>query len=196
MAARRMLASSVMLLATCWWQREPPTTPTASPSPECVENAGPGQVKLCRRGNEVEWTITNATDKPILALAAPQDLHCCPSLQAAYAAIDAGGNLVLRKVQLAQATWVGGEPSYTGTYEIPAHGQLSDRVHVGKFLNPADPEMPLQSGSTHVPVRTVALEVGWIDTAGEHSPDSNARANAGEFARSQHLVRSPVLPWR
>lgn len=186
-----LLASAA---ASCW-SSNPGHSVAANP---CVEAGDRLRVRICRRHDAVEWTVTNRTHVELWAFVAPPaGPYFAPDRAYAVASMS-DGKLLLRKFHLEP---IGGEMVFTGAVLLSPGASDSGRVPLGTRLNEHAANFVGASAKGTNVIATVALEIGFAEQrrSDTHNsmPEQNGLIVLPDFDRShQEFVRSPELPWR
>lgn len=205
-----LIVALLVELVGCWTSSQTPadlpprvTKGSASPPaprvrPEACAEAGDRLVLVvCRRGDDLAWTITNITNVPLWAFVGPPagPIRGLSRDNAVVRAVD--GNVLLTKIQFPP---VGGEPVFTGVVALAPGESDSGVVPLGVRLNPKAANFTGRAVTGTSSVLTVALEIGFAERrAGDQSrpaprPYPFLLLTGFDRAR-QIIVRSPELPW-
>lgn len=209
---RNLLVAALLVeLVGCWTSSQTPDEPlpsktngsasTASPQvrPEnCAEHGDRLLIVVCRRGDDLAWTIKNITDVPLWAFVAPPagPVRGLSRENAVLRMID--GNVLLTKLQFAP---VGGEPVFTGVVALAPGVSDTGVVPLGVRVNTKAKNFTGRAVTGTSWVLSVALEIGFA----EQRPGDQSRPAPREYPfllltgfdrKRQTIVRSPELRWR
>jgi len=212
MLRNRRAAALLVSLAACWSTSRPSTTNpppnsgidastsagTSKPTVGCVEAGAQLLVQICRRDDDLEWTVMNRTNAPLWAFVAPPAGPIGSLDRANAVATMSDGNLLLRKLQLQP---IGGEAVFTGAVLLAPGESDNGLVPIGARLNPNAPNFVGAFSKGTTIIAGVALEVGYAEQRRSDQNDAVPKANGlvilTSFERSrQQFARSPDLSWR
>lgn len=164
----------------------------------CVEAGDRLRVRICRRHDAVEWTVSNRTHTALWAFVAPPAGPTGSLDRANAVAMMSDGKLLLRKFHL-PSVW--GEAVVVGAVLLSPGASDSGRVPLGARLNErAANFVGAIAKGTNV-IATVALEIGFAEQRSSDQQDAMPERDGllflPNFNRShQQFARSPELPWR
>ncbi len=209
MTPKSLLYVALVVEAACWTApatAEAPTTATPIAgaqatgvrSPETCAEAGERlHVRVCRRDDNLEWTVTNRTGVDLWAFVAPPAGPVGGFDRANAIARMGDGHLLLTKMQ---APPYGGELHPTGVVKLAPGEHDTGVVTIGRRVNASAPNFTgvAVRGSSYV--LTVALEVAFA----EARPGDRVTAAPKPYPfqlllgfrqEREEIVRSPPIRW-
>jgi hypothetical protein len=205
---KNLLCVALIVEAACW--STPPTAepPTMAPidhvgsrSPETCADAGERLlVHVCRRDDNLAWTITNKTDVALWAFVAPPAFPIGGFDRANAIAVMTEGHVVLTKMHPPP---YGGETHPAGAVRLAPGESDTGVVPIGQRLNVGAQNFTgiAVSGTSYV--LDVALEVAFVEARpNDHTFQPSGRDGLDgllvltNFDRKrQETVRSPAVRW-
>jgi hypothetical protein len=195
---------ALVVQAACWSSSSPaPALPNAVPidpprSPETCADAGERlQIHVCRRDDNLAWTITNKTDVALWAFVAPPAGPIGGFDRANAIAVMTDGHVVLTKMQPPP---YGGEMHPAGAIKLAPGDSDTGVVPIGRQLNEGAPNFAGSAIRGTSYVLDVALELAFVEARpGDQTfqPKNPAWVQTLiNFDRKrQEMVRSPAVRW-
>jgi hypothetical protein len=164
----------------------------------CAEAGDRLVVQVCRRDDDLEWTVTNRTDVALWVFVAPPAGPVHGLDRANAIAMMTDGKLLLRKFQVQP---IGGELVPVGAVSLAPGASDNGRVPLGGYLNTNAPNFSGAIAKGSSAILSVELDVGFAEQRRGDQTDIVAKKNGlvilPSFDRSrQQFVRSPALSWR
>jgi hypothetical protein len=194
-------------LAACWSSAAPardeppgawrPPQRQSSDDGVCRETGDRLVLVVCRRGHDLEWTVTNATDTTLWVFVAPPSITTGSHKRENAFVRAANGVVTLSKIQITEQV---PEPILAGAIALAPSASDSGVVPLGPRLSPDAPNFWGRPRAQPQRIRSVVLEVAFADrrpTDRPHPPTATREfffVLGIERAR-QELVRSAELSW-
>jgi hypothetical protein len=205
MMPKSLLYVALVVEAACWTPSSTPAPPAVTPidheaprSPETCADAGERmQIHVCRRDDNLAWTITNKTDVALWAFVAPPAGPIGGFDRANAIAVMTDGHVLLTKMQPPP---YGGETHPAGAIKLAPGDSDTGVVPIGRRLNEGAPNFTGAAISGTSNVLDVALEVAFIEARPGDQTFQPKNPDWVQFLtnfdrKREEMVRSPAVRW-
>lgn len=205
---RRSLLCALLAaeLAACWSSSAPPPAPPsrspaeprASDDGVCRESGDRLVLVVCRRGHDLEWTVTNATAIPLWVFVAPPSLHGGSHRRENAYVRAANGAVTLSKIQIVEDV---PEPIPSGAVALAPGASDRGVVPLGRVLEPSAPNFwgmprPARQRIDSVRLRVEFAEQRPRDRSVAPTASRDLYFVLGIERPRRELVQSAELSWR
>ena len=174
----------------------PTPSHAGSSSGACRESGDRLVLVVCRRGHDLMWTVTNATETRLWVFVAPPSITTRSYARANAFVRAANGTVTLSKIQIVDGV---PEPIVSGAIALVPGASDSGVIPLGNELSPTAPNFWGRPRPARQRIRAVVLEVAFAEQRGT---DRARPTSGGDLAivlgiepARRELVRSPGLPW-